>query len=104
MSWFYNQFGVGGTVDTPAVFFEDKCQVVYIECAPQYGTGMEVVTFFQVVVLEADTPFYTFLVFSHNDGKVLFREVKVGNACESMMVVAVKVCERVRKKFIYALI
>lgn len=52
----YNQFGVGGTVDTPAVFFEDKCQVVYIECAPQYGTGMEVVTFFQVVVLEADTP------------------------------------------------
>ena len=39
-----------------------------------------------------------------DDGKVLFREVKVGNACESMMVVAVKVCERVRKKFIYALI
>lgn len=42
---------------------------------------MEVVTFFQVVVL-GGYPFYTFLVFSHNDGKVLFREVKVGNACE----------------------
>lgn len=85
----YNQFGVGGTVDNPAVFFEDGRQVVYIECAPHMARdgGRHLLSGCSAGGGQSHSTRFLYLAIMMEK---FYSEVKAGNACESMMVVALK--------------